>query len=180
MKSRIELFGTWKSTIGENIAYGTTGGMDIVLQLIIDDGVPGRGHRTNIFKPEFKVLGSWTSGHKTYSTETVIDYAGGMTTNNKRALEKNYDCATGQGVVSSSSSSSSSDSTDSSSSSSSSSSDSSSSGSSSSDSSSDSTCKVEAPAPTTPDVVAPTPPVKCSADNSKDAVKTITGKALEA
>jgi uncharacterized protein YkwD len=187
MKSRIELFGTWKSTIGENIAYGTTGGMDIVLQLIIDDGVPNRGHRTNIFKPEFLVLGSWTSGHKTYSTETVIDYAGGMTTNNKRALEKNFDCTTGQGVVSSSSSSSSSDSSSSSSSSSSdssssgsSSSGSSSSGSSSSDSSSDSTCKVEAPAPTTPDVVAPLPPVKCSADNTKDAVKTITGKALDA
>jgi hypothetical protein len=33
----------------------------------------------------------------TYSTETVIDYAGGMTTNNARALENNWDCATGQG-----------------------------------------------------------------------------------
>jgi len=95
MQTRIEKFGTWQTTIGENIAYGTTGGKDIVLQLIIDDVVASRGHRTNIFKPEFNILGSWTSGHLTYSSETVIDYAGGMTTNNHRALEKNWDCATG-------------------------------------------------------------------------------------
>jgi uncharacterized protein YkwD len=31
MKERIEKFGTWAATIGENIAYGTTGGKEIVL-----------------------------------------------------------------------------------------------------------------------------------------------------
>jgi len=98
MQTRIAKFGTFTSTIGENIAYGTTGGKEIVLQLIIDDGVPSRGHRTNIFKPEFLILGSWSSGHLTYSSETVIDYAGGMTTNDARAPVKNYDCTTGQGV----------------------------------------------------------------------------------
>ena len=97
MKERIEKFGTWAATIGENIAYGTTGGKEIVLQLIIDDGVASRGHRTNIFKPEFLILGSWASVHGTYSTETVLDYAGGMTTNSFRAPEKNYDCATKTG-----------------------------------------------------------------------------------
>jgi uncharacterized protein YkwD len=54
------------------------------LQLIIDDGVPTRGHRTNIFKDSFKFLGSASSTHGTYGTETVIDYAGdgGVTSNN--------------------------------------------------------------------------------------------------
>jgi len=98
MQTRIAKFGTFTSTIGENIAYGTTGGKEIVLQLIIDDGVPSRGHRTNILKPEFLALGSWSSGHLTYNSETVIDYAGGMTTNDARAPLKNYDCTTGQGV----------------------------------------------------------------------------------
>ena len=95
MSDRIAKYGQFVATLGENIAYGTTGGKEIVLQLIIDDGVASRGHRTNIFKPEFLIVGSWTSTHGTYGTETVMDYAGGMSTNYFRELEKNYDCATG-------------------------------------------------------------------------------------
>jgi len=117
------------TTAGENIAYGTTGAKDILLQLIIDDGVASRGHRTNIFKPEFKVLGSSSSVHVTYKHETVINYAGGMTSNNKHGIIQSIDC-----TPASSSSSSDKSSSDTKSDSSSSSSDSSSSSSSSSSS----------------------------------------------
>jgi len=78
MQTRIEKYGRWMRTIGENVAYGTTGGKDLVLQLFIDDGVKSRGHRANIMKPEFVSLGTWSSTHKTYRHETVFDYAGGM------------------------------------------------------------------------------------------------------
>ena len=81
MQTRIAKYGQFITTIGENIAYGTTGGREIVLQLIIDDGVPSRGHRTNIFNNNFKFLGAYTGAHTTYTTETVIDYAGGLTSN---------------------------------------------------------------------------------------------------
>jgi hypothetical protein len=81
MSDRISLYGQMVVTAGENIAYGNTGGKDIVLQLIIDDGVASRGHRTNIFNADFKYVGSWSSGHVTYGNETVLDYAGGITAN---------------------------------------------------------------------------------------------------
>jgi len=92
MSDRLAVYGTFVATAGENIAYGTTGGKEIVLQLIIDDGVTSRGHRDNIFKPEFKVLGSWTHSHLTFTTETVIDYTGGITSNNNHAIIQNIDC----------------------------------------------------------------------------------------
>jgi hypothetical protein len=92
MSDRIAKYGQFVASAGENIAYGTTGGKEIVLQLIIDDGVASRGHRENIFKPALKFLGSWTAGHVTYSSETVIDYAGGMTTNNVYTLLATIDC----------------------------------------------------------------------------------------
>jgi len=64
MSDRLAVYGNFVAAAGENIAYGpATSGKEIVLQLIIDDGVTGRGHRANIFKPEFKVLGSWTHSH---------------------------------------------------------------------------------------------------------------------
>ncbi len=47
--------------------------------LIIDDGVSGRGHRRNIFKPGFRVVGVGCGYHDEYKTVCVSDFAVGYT-----------------------------------------------------------------------------------------------------
>lgn len=77
MEGRVSRQVEWTGSIGENISYGTNDGRDVVLQLIVDDGVPGRGHRTNIFSPDFRLAGVACGPHPTIRTVCVIDYAGG-------------------------------------------------------------------------------------------------------
>lgn len=75
--TRIEKYGTYK-TAGENISYGAMSGRDIVVQLLIDDGVSSRGHRKNIMNKDFSSSGvGYTKKHKTYGSVCVITYTGG-------------------------------------------------------------------------------------------------------
>lgn len=76
--TRVARHGQWLKTMGENISYGSQTGRDVVLSLIVDDGVPGRGHRTNIFSPEFAVVGVGCGSHRGYRVMCVMDYAGGF------------------------------------------------------------------------------------------------------
>jgi uncharacterized protein YkwD len=77
---RIERYGRWLRTCGENVAYGTATGMATVIALIIDDGVPSRGHRLNIYNPAFSCVGIASGDHLTpnLSPCTVMDFSGGF------------------------------------------------------------------------------------------------------
>lgn len=73
---RLERHGEWKHVCGENISCGWKEARYIVIQLIVDDNVPNRGHRKNIFTPEFRAVGVAIGPHKTYLHMCVMDFAG--------------------------------------------------------------------------------------------------------
>jgi uncharacterized protein YkwD len=72
---RIERHGRWESVIGENVSYGQRTAREVVAAFIVDDGVPGRGHRKNLFNPAFHVMGVDCGPHSTYGTTCAITFA---------------------------------------------------------------------------------------------------------
>lgn len=59
----------------ENCSYGYSKGIDIALQLLIDDGVESLGHRTNILSNS-KGLGASIQPHTRYGSCAVLDFWG--------------------------------------------------------------------------------------------------------
>ncbi|HKI87586.1 MAG TPA: CAP domain-containing protein [Draconibacterium sp.] len=78
-KDRMERYGDWGVRIAENIAYGGINAQQVVIYLLIDDGVRDRGHRKNFLNPDFKQVGVATGKHPGYVNMTVMDFAGAFT-----------------------------------------------------------------------------------------------------
>ncbi len=70
-------FGAWSGSWGENISYGKSTARDVVIALIIDDGLRSRKHRKNIFNAAFNYAGAAVGPHARYRTVCSIDFAGG-------------------------------------------------------------------------------------------------------
>ena len=74
---RLQCCGSWEGSAGENIQYGGRNAREVVAQLLIDDGVPSRGHRKNILEPAFRVVGIGCGKHARFRSVCVIDFAAG-------------------------------------------------------------------------------------------------------
>jgi uncharacterized protein YkwD len=68
-------YGRWIQGVAENIAYGENPAREVVIQLLVDDGVPDRGHRDNILDPGWGVAGIACGPHRRYQQMCVMDYA---------------------------------------------------------------------------------------------------------
>jgi len=62
------------NAIAENISAGMGTALGVVLQLLVDDGLPRLGHRKNILGANYKAIGVKTATHKTWRTVTVQDF----------------------------------------------------------------------------------------------------------
>ena len=93
---RVNRHGRWRQAIGENMAFGAFRQEDaqmVVMQLVIDDGVSGRGHRNNIFNPKFRAIGVSCGPHARYDVTCVIDYAGSYQENSQRPASPAFEAA---------------------------------------------------------------------------------------
>ncbi len=82
---RLNRHGIWSGRWGENISYGKSTAREIVIALIIDDGLRARKHRKNIFNPGFNVAGAAVGPHAHYRTVCSIDFAGGYVESTRAA-----------------------------------------------------------------------------------------------
>ncbi|GHT60414.1 hypothetical protein FACS1894109_18040 [Spirochaetia bacterium] len=60
---------------GECLSYGSNTGIDIVLQLLIDDGVQSRGHRKILLNPNASKIGVGFGEHPQYKYMCTLDLA---------------------------------------------------------------------------------------------------------
>jgi uncharacterized protein YkwD len=73
---RMREAGVWAGITEENISFGQATAAAVVRQLIIDDGVPGRGHRSSLFERGVTAAGVSCGPHSRYGWMCVIDLAG--------------------------------------------------------------------------------------------------------
>ncbi len=75
---RAQRYGMWEKSIAEISTYGHNDPRQIVISFIVDDGVPDRGHRKDLFNPVFRVVGISFGPHRHYQCMCVVDLAAGF------------------------------------------------------------------------------------------------------
>jgi uncharacterized protein YkwD len=75
VSTRANRYGKWRGRIGENIQYGHASAPRIVSSLLIDDGVPSRGHRKIILGPLFRYVGVAFGPHPKFRHLCVLVFA---------------------------------------------------------------------------------------------------------
>jgi uncharacterized protein YkwD len=89
IEERISKYVDWDVAISENIDFGGFTGEDVIINLLVDDGVEDRSHRSNLFNTKIKYFGVGTSFHKEYDICTVIDYIGDIISYTDKEKNKN-------------------------------------------------------------------------------------------
>ena len=76
IEQRVEKYLDYDYSISENIDFGGSSGVEVIVNLLVDDGVKNRTHRDNLFSDKFEYYGVAVFEHPEYDYCTVIDYFG--------------------------------------------------------------------------------------------------------
>ncbi|HMV44107.1 MAG TPA: CAP domain-containing protein [Leptospiraceae bacterium] len=72
--NRIQKYKKEYKIVGENIYYGTVDPRDVVISLLVDDGVSNRGHRANLFHKDFNYIGVSCGYHRDFPLMCVQNF----------------------------------------------------------------------------------------------------------
>jgi len=72
---RMSRYGDWRGGVAENIAFGVNSAREVIVQLLVDDGVPARGHRAALLDPGWGYAGAACGAHRDYAQMCVMDFA---------------------------------------------------------------------------------------------------------
>ena len=74
--ARINRYGEWSDSASENISYGqATIAEWHLINLLVDDNVPGRGHRQALLEPSYNAMGAACQEHPGFRIVCVMNYA---------------------------------------------------------------------------------------------------------
>jgi uncharacterized protein YkwD len=75
-EQRVARYAKRYNYVGENISFGPERPRDVIMDLLIDDNVPDRGHRATLLNPRFRFAGVACGHHAVYRMMCVIDFTG--------------------------------------------------------------------------------------------------------
>ncbi len=75
---RLQANGVYAGLAAEAISYGQPTARDVVRQLVVDAGVPNRGHRRDIFGRNYQAAGVACGPHAKWEKMCVIEFAGAI------------------------------------------------------------------------------------------------------
>ena len=87
IEQRVEKYLEYDYSLSENIDFGGSTGIEVIVNLLVDDGVKNRIHRDNLFSDKYDYYGVGVFEHPDYDFCTVIDYFGDII--GYKDLEKN-------------------------------------------------------------------------------------------
>ena len=76
VRTRVERYGTWIDGCSELVSYSVFEPVEIVCQLLLDDGVPSRWHRKALLNPLFRDCGVAVEPHAAANVMVVIVLCG--------------------------------------------------------------------------------------------------------